>query len=161
MKQQQVHLRWKPSIFTVTFVLTVLPWAIVFLNAELRFMPCRPSSQELVALLSSPDPNRVMAALSHLTQASDPGGLEVASTLLESKNQYISLNAAEYMGTLGDRRAVPRLIEALRGPVFRQHDKYRTMLQRLTGQEIDGGYDAWIGWWRESRAGAVGDVRRQ
>jgi hypothetical protein len=106
-------------------------------------------TEELVGNLASPRPDLVRESLGVLRRGGDPAGQEKARNLLGSHDPYVWLNAALYLGALGDPVAVPSLIRGLGHPAYRTHEQIAQMLQSITGESLGSDQKAWIKWWQE------------
>lgn len=105
-------------------------------------------SETLVANLDSSDRDLVMTSLGILSDRADPSGRDKAIVLLESSDNYIWLNAALYLGTIGDVAAIPYLIKALKHRASGAHDKAASLLSTLAGQAFGKDQEKWIAWWK-------------
>jgi hypothetical protein len=105
------------------------------------------SSNTLADNLSSSDLDLVMTSLNFLQNRNDPAGRQQARKLLNSSNNYISLNAALYLGAINDQQAVPYLIKALKHPASRAYPEVASDLHALTGQNLGMDQAKWIQWW--------------
>ncbi|MCP4708850.1 MAG: hypothetical protein GY869_09510, partial [Planctomycetes bacterium] len=90
------------------------------------------SSEKLVNNLSSGKRNLVMTSLNLLEDRLDSAGKEQAQKLLQSKDDYLWLNASLYLAAFGDQQAIPYLIKGLNHPASRAHDKVAKHLEQLT-----------------------------
>jgi twitching motility protein PilT len=72
-----------------------------------------------LALVRDPDPDVRGAALMLLAGYDDPRVAEAAVLVLQDKDWWLAINAADMLGTLGDPRAVPALVEALKNEEVR------------------------------------------
>ncbi len=105
-------------------------------------------SEDLLAALSSNDRDTVLVALSLLTERGDPVGKAKALDLLQSDDSYVWLNAAIYLGRIGEKSAVPYLIKGLDHPAERAHGEIADLLESLTGEDFGMDQSRWIAWWR-------------
>ncbi len=105
------------------------------------------SSEKLVNNLSSGKRNLVITSLSLLEDRHDSKGKEQALQLLLSNDDYIWLNAGQYLAVLGDQQAIPYLIKGLNHPASRAHDKVAKHLEQLTGEVFGKDQKKWIEWW--------------
>lgn len=97
--------------------------------------------------LNSNDPDLVRESLAHLTDRKDPIAVKRAVELLQSTDDYIWLNAAEYLGVCGQREAVPYLIKALRHTAWRADQETAQSLRSLTAQDFNTDFTRWQEWW--------------
>ncbi|RLC66146.1 MAG: hypothetical protein DRI48_05340, partial [Chloroflexi bacterium] len=124
-------------------------WGRDFGRASELLGVAQSNSEDLVLHLSSADPDIVMTALSVLKDRQDPAGKDKARELLNNDNEYIWLNAALYLGAVGDEQAAPYLIKALTHAAWRVHEEAADYLRTLTGQDFGADYAAWAEWWQE------------
>jgi hypothetical protein len=97
--------------------------------------------------LDSDDPDLVRESLAHLRDRKDPIAIKRAVELLQSTDDYIWLNAAEYVGVCGRQEAVPYLIKALRHTAWRADNETAQTLLALTGQPFGTNFSQWHEWW--------------
>jgi hypothetical protein len=97
--------------------------------------------------LNSTNPNLVRESLAHLMTRKDPIAVKRAIELLQSPDDYIWLNAAEYLGVCGQREAVPYLIKALRHTAWRADQETAQSLRTLTAQDFGTDFTRWRDWW--------------
>lgn len=69
-----------------------------------------------------------------------------ANELLGSAEPYLWLNAAIYLGEIGDQNAVPYLIKAFRHTAYRDLNMRRRLLNELTQVEFPT-FEGWTNWW--------------
>lgn len=72
---------------------------------------------------------------------------EIARQQIHSDDDYLWLNAAEYLGNLEDPAATPYLIKALRHTAWRADEETRKSLVKLTGQDFGTDFIKWQQWW--------------
>ncbi len=118
----------------------------VGLSAALAYLMHR-RNVELVRALDSPDPEIVIDSLIDLKDRSNPAGVNKATTLLNSDNPDVRLNAALYLGSLGKPNSVPYLIEALGDVKDDQKDEIVSDLTQITGKSFGRNESAWENWW--------------
>jgi hypothetical protein len=70
-----------------------------------------------------------------------------ATGLLQSTDDYVWLNAAEYLGACGQREAVPYLIKALRHTASHSDAENVGYLRNMTGQDFGTDFARWQQWW--------------
>jgi hypothetical protein len=97
--------------------------------------------------LDSDNPDLVRESLAHLRNRKDPIAVKRAVELLQSTDDYIWLNATEYVGVCGRQEAVPYLIKALRHTAWRADNETAQSLLALTGQAFGTNYSQWHEWW--------------
>lgn len=131
------------SIFLSSFVEHLLP----------RVIPAGSYARNL----DSSDPDLVRESLAHLTSRKDPIAVPQAIPLLSSKDDYIWLNAAHYLGVCGKQEAVPYLIKALRHTAWRADAERVEILQALTGQSFGHDFARWQQWWLQQHPEAAPD----
>ena len=66
---------------------------------------------------------------------------------LKSKDAYVWLNAALYLGSRKRPEAVPYLIKALRHSAWRSDEETVRLLQGLTGQTFGNEFKKWRDWY--------------
>ena len=97
--------------------------------------------------LASNDPDLVRESLALLTNRKDPIAVKRAVELLQSTDDYIWLNAAEYLGVCRQSEAVPYLIKALRHTAWRADKETVLSLRNLTAQDFGTDFSRWQEWW--------------
>jgi hypothetical protein len=115
-----------------------------------------PSSQ-LARNLESTDTDLVRESLALLGERRDPVAADKAVQLLASPDDYIWLNAAEYLGAIGRGEAVPYLIKAFRHTAWRSEATRLSELQQLTAQSFPADFHAWSNWWATTYSDATFD----
>jgi hypothetical protein len=70
-----------------------------------------------------------------------------AIELLHHPDDYISLNAALYLGACRRQEAVPYLIRALRHTAWRVDDETSRYLREMTGMNFGTDFQSWQQWW--------------
>lgn len=103
--------------------------------------------------LDSRDNNIVLDSLAFLTHRADPVAVDRALPLLRSSDDYVWLNAAEYLGACHRREAIPYLIKALRHTAWRTDNETVRYLQAMTGQAFGPEFDKWRNWWAAEHPG--------
>jgi HEAT repeat protein len=111
--------------------------------SEAGFMP----TSRLVANLKCADVNVQRESLGALARSVDPAGLDAALPLLKSRDAYVWLNAALYVGSLKRPEAVPYLIKGLRHYAWHAHPQIAAQLTAITGQKFGPSYQPWRNWW--------------
>lgn len=99
------------------------------------------------ALLNSTDRDTVMSGYYHLTQQRSPIAHEIAIHHLSSSDDYLWLNAAQYLGSIGEPASTPYLIKAIRHTAWRSVGDRLSYLREITGQPLDDSFDSWRAWW--------------
>ena len=124
-----------------------------FRRASALLAVAQSSSEDHVSYLSDADPDIVTMALSVLKDRQDPAGRDKARELLKNHNEYeymyAWLNAALYLGAIGDEQAAPYLIKLLTHPDESAHKEAAEYLRTFTGQDFGADYEAWAEWWQE------------
>jgi len=80
---------------------------------------------------------------------------------VQSSDSYLWLNAALYLGELGDPIAVPYLIRGLRHRASRAHGEALNYLQVITRQNIGKNQTQWIKWWQTHNPTIIFDFADQ
>jgi HEAT repeat protein len=123
---------------------------IVMLEQSAPFL--LPSSQ-LARNLDSTNTDVVRESLGILAERRDPIAANRAVALLKSPDDYIWLNAADYLGGLGRVEAVPYLIKGLRHTAWRSDAERIADLRDITGQSLGSNFVAWSNWWAQAHPG--------
>lgn len=135
----------------VTLAVLAVVWMAprsVFLSAFFeQFTPGLVPSSGYANNLKSDDPDLVRESLGFLNSRKDPAGVPNALPLLQSRDDYVWLNAALYTGACGRQEAVPYLIKALRHTAFRADPETVATLTALTGQHFGNDFAKWQAWW--------------
>ena len=139
------------GIAVVALAVMVFVWIIprsMFLASLFEhFSPGLVPASSYVNNLKSDDPDVVRESLGFLTSRKDAAGVSNALPLLQSKDDYIWLNAALYTGACGRQEAVPYLIKALRHTAWRTDPDTIATLTALTGQNFGNDFSKWQAWW--------------
>jgi hypothetical protein len=139
------------GIAAVAVAVIVFVWAIprsTFLSSLFEHVsPGLVPSSSYVSNLKSDDHDLVRESLDFLASRKDPAGISNALPLLQSKDDYIWLNAALYTGACGKQEAVPYLIKALRHTAWRADPDTLAALTALTGQNFGNDFSKWQAWW--------------
>jgi len=89
----------------------------------------------------------VYDSLGILADRRDPIVVDRAIDLLNSDDDYMWLNAAQYLGACGRQEAVPYLIKALRHTAWRSDAKRVQLLRELTNEDFGTDFSRWQSWW--------------
>ncbi len=108
-----------------------------------------PPTKQLVKRLDSDDLDEVIESYYYLERRSDPIAVAKAISHLKSEDDYLWLNAADYLGACGEQEAVPYLIKALRHSASRANEVRIGYLNEITGKDFGPDFDAWKMWWEE------------
>ncbi|MDC0088202.1 hypothetical protein OAI07_01525 [Akkermansiaceae bacterium] len=111
------------------------------------------STEELLKKINSSHRDTVLSGYYYLTERRDPSGREKAVIDLSSDEDYIWLNAALYLGSLGDEVAVPYLIKALRHTAWRSDEQTLSYLRKITQTNAGSDYADWKAWWDNQNSG--------
>jgi hypothetical protein len=57
------------------------------------------------------------------------------------------MNAAHYLGCIGDTASIPYLVKALRHTAWRADEERRQLLVKLTGKDFGADFTKWQQWW--------------
>jgi len=149
------------TLTAVVIVLSGIVW-ITPRNAALSsfaetLWPGAIPARAYAANLSSRNADLVRESLAHLTDRRDPVAVPRAIELLQSPDDYIWLNAAQYLGACQREEAVPYLIKALRHTAWRADERTVRDLRALTGKDFGASFEQWQAWWTEHHAGRVFD----
>jgi hypothetical protein len=125
----------------------MIPRSIVLSSLFEHLSPGLVPASSYVNNLKSDDPDLVRESLGFLARRKDPSGISNALPLLQSKDDYIWLNAALYTGACGRQEAVPYLIKALRHTAWRADPDTLAALTALTGQNLGNDFSKWHAWW--------------
>ena len=146
---------------TIVGVLGVIVWItprnVVMSSFVETLWPGAIPGRAYAANLSSRNPDLVRESLAHLADRADPVAVPRAIELLQSPDDYIWLNAAQYLGACQRQEAVPYLIKALRHTAWRSDERTVRQLRALTGQNFGGSFEQWQAWWTERHADRVFD----
>ena len=112
-----------------------------------RTFPSGGSTIELVRKLDSSNRDTVLTGFHYLTERADPVAIPRALELLRSADEYIWLNAAEYLGACKHQDAVPYLIKALRHTAWRADADTAQYLRTITGADFGTDFSEWRQWW--------------
>jgi len=147
------------SATAIVVVILVLAAALLlahFYGAQLpafgsiadAFVPGIVSSQSYKRVVMHPqrgtDP---YSAYTILGWRKSPVARDIAAQHLHSDDAYLWMNAAHYLGCIGDPVAVPYLIKALRHTASRADEERRELLVALTGQDFGTDFVEWQRWW--------------
>ncbi len=103
--------------------------------------------------LDSRDNDLVRDSLGFLASRADPVAVPEALQLLHSSDDYIWVNAAEYLGACHRQEAIPYLIKALRHTAWRSDEETVRYLRTMTGQPFGAEFDKWHAWWTARHPG--------
>jgi len=92
------------------------------------------------------DMGNVYDAYYILAKRNDPIAISHALQDLNSKDAYLWLNAASYLGKLQRSEAIPYLIKALRHSAYLSAPERAEMLQAMTGEPIGVDFVRWREW---------------
>jgi len=118
-----------------------------------HFAPLLLPSSQLARNLESNNTDLVRESLAILRKRMDPSGAERAVQLLKSPDDYVWLNAADYLGALGRAEAVPYLIKGLRHTAWRSDTERINDLQLITRQALGTNFVVWSNWWEQAHPG--------
>ncbi len=76
--------------------------------------------------------------------------VETCIPLLKSRNPYIWLNVATYLGSRGRKEAIPYLIKSIRHRASFSKNERIAMLEKLTGQKFGADIIKWIKWYQKT-----------
>lgn len=101
------------------------------------------------------DPRLLVLVLEALARVGDDRAAAPVALLLRHSSWSVRAAAAEVLGTVGDRRAVPLLLEALRSEEGRLREDIGRALNRITGQRFAPDYEFWADWWTRHEGGEL------
>jgi hypothetical protein len=104
-----------------------------------------------------PDQFDAYSSYDVLSKRKDPIAKEIAEKQLSSSDDYLWLNAAIYLGSIGDTSSVPYLIKALRHTAWRSQPEYITYLKTMTGMNFGDHFDLWKDWYLGQSPSVVPD----
>ena len=107
-------------------------------------------TSRLVQNLASNDADLQRESLAVLAERKDPAGAAAALPLLKSKDAYVWLNAALYLGSLKRQEAVPYLIKGLRHYAWRAYPDCAADLTAITGKNFGTNAQQWRDWWEQA-----------
>lgn len=93
------------------------------------------------------DMGKVYDAYYVLAKRNDPIAISHAFQDLNSKDAYLWLNAASYLGKLQRSESIPYLIKALRHSAYLSAPERAEMLQAMTGEQIGVDFVRWREWY--------------
>ena len=131
----------------------ITPRSVVLSSFVETLWPGAIPARGYAANLGSSNPDLVRESLAHLTDRADPVAVPRAIELLQSPDDYIWLNAAQYLGACQRQEALPYLIKALRHTAWRSDEATVRRLRALTGQDLGASFERWQAWWTEQHAG--------
>lgn len=144
----------KCMVILVTSAILVLT-VIHFFGAQLgvlgfaadHVLPGIVSSQSYKRAVMHPESNDAYSAYSVLGQRRSEVAHEIALQHLCSTDDYLWMNAAHYLGYIGDPASIPYLIKALRHKAWRANEERRALLVKLTGMDFGTDFAKWQQWW--------------
>jgi hypothetical protein len=108
------------------------------------------SNSQFMDFLSSGDTNVISETFGALEIRADPFAVEKAKTFLTSKEAYVWLNAAMYLGACKDPASTPYLIKAFRHTAWRSDQRRLKYLREITGKDYGTNFVQWKNWWEEA-----------
>jgi hypothetical protein len=111
------------------------------------YLPGVVSSQSYLRAVMHPERDDANSAYGVLAERHSEIARDIALQHLKSSDDYLWMNAAHYLGALGDPASVPYLIKALRHSAWRADDERAKMLLLLTGQSFGTDFAKWQQWW--------------
>ncbi len=110
------------------------------------------SDESFKQAIMHPESSDAYSAYSILATRHSDVAHQIALKDLTSSDPYLWLNAAEYLGAIGDNASVPYLIKALRHTAWREDDETKQRLVSLTGTNLYT-FNGWQQWWIASHPG--------
>ena len=137
-------------IFSVPFVISLYGAQLGVIGLAANFMfPGLVSDDSFKRAVMHPERDDAYSAYSILAERRSDVAHQIALQQLDSSDDYLWLNAAEYLGAIGDPKSIPYLIKALRHTAWRGDDKTKASLVRLTGTDCFD-FNGWQHWWLAS-----------
>jgi hypothetical protein len=112
-----------------------------------RRLPGIVSSQSYKRAVMYPESNDAYSAYGKLARRRSKVAREIALRHLSSTDDYLWMNAAHYLGAIGEPASVPYLIKALRHSASRADEERSELLYRLTGENFGTKFVKWRQWW--------------
>jgi len=112
-----------------------------------HFFPGIVSSESYKRAVMDPASNDAYSAYDTLGQRRSKVALDVAQKQLNSADDYLWMNAAHYLGCIGNSASIPYLIKALRHAAWRADGERRRLLVKLTGEDFGTDFTKWQQWW--------------
>jgi hypothetical protein len=154
---KRVILILSTLVIALAAVAWITPRSVVLSSFVETLWPGAIPARAYAANLDSSNPDLVRESLAHLTDRADPIAVPRAIELLQSADDYIWLNAAQYLGECQRQEAMPYLIKALRHTAWRSDEATVRRLRALTGQDFGASFERWQAWWTEHHAGQTID----
>ena len=112
-----------------------------------HFLPGVVSSQSLKRAVMHPESNDAYSAYQRLGQRRSEVAHDIALQQVSSIDDYLWMNAAHYLGCIGDSASIPYLIKALRHTAWRSDEERRQLLVKLTSEDFGTDFTKWQQWW--------------
>jgi hypothetical protein len=112
-----------------------------------HFLPGIVSSQSYKRAVMHPESYDAYSAYDILGQRRSEVAHHIALQQLSSTDDYLWMNAAHYLGSIGDPASIPYLIKALRHTAWRSDEVRRQLLVKLTSKDFGTDFMKWQQWW--------------
>ncbi len=112
-----------------------------------HILPGVVSSQSYRRAVMHPESNDAYSAYDILGERRSEAAHDIALQQLSSTDDYLWMNAAHYLGCIGDPASIPYLIKALRHTAWRADEERRQLLIKLTGKDFGTDFTKWQQWW--------------
>jgi HEAT repeats len=160
-----MHIEWSNRAAALLVIPLTLAVVVILAAQRTEFgivmlQQCAPfllPSSQLARNLESTNTDVVRESLGILADRRDPVAVDRAIQLLQSSDDYVWLNAAQYLGAVRRSQAVPYLIKAFRHTAWRSDGERLTDLQLITGQSFPADFRAWSNWWAAAHPDAAFD----
>lgn len=93
----------------------------------------------------------------YLEKRKTDAAVEHALEHIYSGDDYLWLNAATYLGSRGNREAIPYLIKSIRHTASRSVDERVSQLQSLTNQDFGEDFERWRAWYISTSPNVIPD----
>jgi hypothetical protein len=112
-----------------------------------RYVPGIISSHSYKRAVMFPERNDAYSAYGVLAERRSKVAHQIALQHLNSTDDYLWMNAASYLGAIGEPASVPYLIKALRHSASRADEERSELLYKLTGEDFRTDFAKWQQWW--------------
>jgi hypothetical protein len=112
-----------------------------------RRLPGIVSSQSYKRAVMHPESNDAYSAYGKLAERRSKVAYQIALRHLSSTDDYLWMNAARYLGAIGEPASVLYLIKALRHTASHGDEQRSESLYRLTGEDFGTDFVKWHQWW--------------
>src|SRR5262249_39054358 len=142
-------------LITLAVSVLLILMVIHFFGAQLgaiglgadHFLPGIVSSESYKRAVIHPESSDAYSAYGILGERRSRVAHNIALQQLNSTDDYLWMNAANYLGCIGESASVPYLIKALRHTAWRADDERRQLLVKLTSEDFGTDFAKWQQWW--------------